>query len=88
MSFKFSKVLLIILLVFNILSISIILKLKLQNKSDEESTIYQNMIERKKKELAIEKMKINCLQIVDKNEKYSMVYYFSTRNCQPCVEMS
>lgn len=87
MNFKFSRVLLTALFVTNILSISIILKLRLQNKSDVNSTVYQNMIERKKKELEIGNMKFRCLQQVNQNEKFSLVYYFSTRTCQPCFEI-
>ena len=81
MSFKFSKVLLLTLLAFNIF------ELKLQNKTDGNNIMYQSMIERKKKEMVIEKMKINCMQIVNKNRKHSMVFYFSIKNCQPCFEM-
>ena len=42
---------------------------------------------KKKKELVIEKREFKCLQTVNKNEKYSMVFYFTTRNCQPCFEI-
>lgn len=87
MNFKFSRVLLTALFVTNILSISIILKLRLQNKSDVNSTVYQNMIERKKKELEIGNMKFRCLQQINQNGKFSLVYYFSTKTCQPCFEI-
>jgi len=74
-------------LAFNILSILYLFELKHKNRTDKNSLSYHSIIERKKKESIIEKMKIECMRIVNKDRKYSMIFYFSTNNCQTCIEM-